>query len=449
MKKILIIVTVALLFSCNSTKEGNNQYNEFVLVKGGTFKHPQSEETISVNDFYIAKYEVTEQQWQEVAIDGLAKRIGRENRENVPVCDISWEQAAEFCNALSEREGYDGWYVKKGSGYGRVYLMKENGNGYRLPTTTEWEYAAMGGNQSKGYVYSGSNDLIEVAHFGANQPCVVGIYKPNELGIYDMTGNVGEYTYDVDAVSGREKSPRSMRGGGFNSGLKNGFHIFNDRSWEDKDGGIRLVLEGKKSSSGKKGYLAADWKAFRLRGKVKTCDEHYKLEFDESGKLVARGGSNVEYNDDKGLTGTMYVGDKSMPGRYEVGTFKPGRVGLYVVRDKEGRLREFSSDMDGFTCECNADGFIRWHAMSTGSYSEKTEYKEFDENGNPTMAIFTSSDEIGECIGTIKYTYTQIDKTGNWTERKVEHIGKNIDWDGNKEEYSNTEIEKRVIYYYK
>ena len=73
----------------------------------------------------------------------------------------------------------------------------------------EWEYAARGGNQSKGYAFSGSDDVMEVAHFGAGVPCKVGMYKPNELGIYDMTGNVNEYVHRVD-----EKGMRAGSQGG-------------------------------------------------------------------------------------------------------------------------------------------------------------------------------------------------------------------------------------------
>ena len=171
--------------------------------------------------------------------------------------------------------------------------------GYRLPTNEEWEYAARGGNQSKGYAFSGSDDVMEVAHFGAGVPCKVGMYKPNELGIYDMTGNVNEYVHRVD-----EKGMRAgSQGGGFKlEGPVNQLVIYNRHGWGDEVAGFRLVLVGEKPKNAKQGFLSNDWKTYRLRGKVKSCKLHLEVEFDERGRLIRDNEICVEYAGDDNNT---------------------------------------------------------------------------------------------------------------------------------------------------
>ena len=161
---------------------------EMVFVKGGTFLIGSNSgdsierpvHSVTLSSFGIGKFKVTQFQWK--ALMGYnPSRFG--SCDNCPVDQVSWEDAQEYIRRLNEKTG-------------------EN---YRLPTEAEWEYAARGGENSKGYKYSGSNDLNTVAwvNFGPYGMHEVGRKKANELGVYDMSGPVLEWCYDrVGAYKG-------------------------------------------------------------------------------------------------------------------------------------------------------------------------------------------------------------------------------------------------------
>jgi len=158
---------------------------DFVFVEGGTFimGSPETEEEryddetqhdITVDSFYMQASAVAQELWEAVMGNNPSSE---ETGSDLPVTDVNWFDSMEFIKAINELTG------KK----------------YRLPTEEEWEYAAKGGNKSKGYIYSGSNHIEEVAWYEENsemrlQP--VKKLKPNELGLYDMSGNVREWCED-------------------------------------------------------------------------------------------------------------------------------------------------------------------------------------------------------------------------------------------------------------
>lgn len=161
----------------------------FILVKGGTFQMGSKEDgpihTVTLCDYYIGQTEVTEAQWR--AIMGTSPK-NFNDCDSCPVSQVSWDDIYSFILKINELRG------------------AEN---YRLPTEAEWEYAARGGSRSKGYVYSGSNDIDAVAWYKKNSNYKKHPVKgkaPNELGLYDMTGNVYEWCSDWYAKYGSEPS---------------------------------------------------------------------------------------------------------------------------------------------------------------------------------------------------------------------------------------------------
>jgi formylglycine-generating enzyme required for sulfatase activity len=212
--------TVSYRGYSNPTFSGNDGFRvcrsleNFVLVEGGTFNNGTSDVTIS--SFYIDKYELTQAGYQ--AVMGTNPTFNYGIGDKYPVYLVTWYDAIEYCNRRSIQEDLYPCYSYATYGTNPTDWPAEwnsntsnhlniscdwSANGYRLPTEMEWMFAAKGGNQSQGYLYSGSNNIFLVAWIsdnsgypnGSTHP--VGTKNPNELGIYDMSGNVLEWVWDV------------------------------------------------------------------------------------------------------------------------------------------------------------------------------------------------------------------------------------------------------------
>ncbi len=157
----------------------NLSKEDFVFVEG------TGEGYDRINDFYICKYPVTQALYESITGENPSSFKGPKR----PVESILPEDAVIFCNLLSKKLGLKPCFSLSSK-------CNFEANGFRLPTWDEWKWAAKGGCKSNGYTYAGSNNAEEVAVFGADETSDVGTRKPNELGIYDMSGNVAEMCFD-------------------------------------------------------------------------------------------------------------------------------------------------------------------------------------------------------------------------------------------------------------
>ena len=216
---------------------------EMIWVEGGTFTMGCKDDEcfdnelpiheVTLSGFYISKYVVTQKEW----MAAMGSSSEHWQGDNLPASVIGWEEAQLYISRLNAYTGKN----------------------YRLPTEAEWEYAARGGNKSQGYKYSGSNNIDEVAWYVQNsldQIHIVGQKKPNELGIYDMSGNVMEwcsdyYGYYIDVPpmnpTGPETGPGRVLRGGYAVGfpkhcrISYRWHCPQDMSVEKGMDGFRLV----------------------------------------------------------------------------------------------------------------------------------------------------------------------------------------------------------------
>ena len=223
---------------------------EMIYVEGGTFmmgSHEISEgfreapiHKVVLESFFIGMHVVTQALWK--AIMGIHNNPSFLKADNRPVEQVNWEDIHVFIHKLNELTGKN----------------------YRLPTEAEWEYAARGGAKSEGYNYAGSNKLKEVGWYKENshgETKEVGLKYPNELGIYDMSGNVWEWCRDwynisyyeecykqkkvVNPTGPIEGAGKILRGGSWNRPphyCRCTCRIAVDPRGSSRDNGFRLVL---------------------------------------------------------------------------------------------------------------------------------------------------------------------------------------------------------------
>ena len=196
---------------------------EMVEVRGGTFRMGATSEqgsdaysdekpvhSVTLSGYYIGKTEVTQALWEAVMGSNPSEFKG----DDLPVEQVSWNDCQEFIRKLNSMTGQN----------------------FRLPTEAEWEFACRGGNNSRGYKYSGSNYIDNVAWYRDNsgeKTPPVATKSPNELGIYDMSGNVWEWCADWygDYSSGAQTNPKGPYGGSY--------RVFRGGSWLNSVGDCR------------------------------------------------------------------------------------------------------------------------------------------------------------------------------------------------------------------
>ena len=209
----------------------NNVEYKMIPVAGGTFTMGATSEQgsdtwddekpthqVKLSSYYIGETEVTQALWQAVMGSNPSYYEG----SNLPVENVSWNDCQEFITKLNAMTGQK----------------------FRLPTEAEWEFAARGGNNSKGYKYSGSNNIDDVAWYYGNSGSnthAVKTKQPNELGIYDMSGNVWEWCSDWygDYSSNARTNPTGPSTGSF--------RVYRGGSWSDHARSCRVSTRGSDS----------------------------------------------------------------------------------------------------------------------------------------------------------------------------------------------------------
>ncbi|MDR0754334.1 MAG: formylglycine-generating enzyme family protein [Prevotellaceae bacterium] len=221
----VVVLTLLLSTVCNvSAQQRDPAKPEMVFVQGGTFTmgciseqgadcfdNEKPAHKVTLSNFYIGKYEVTQAEWKAIMGNNPSNFSGC---DNCPVEKVSWNDVQEFIRKLNAKTGKN----------------------YRLPTEAEWEYAARGGNRSKGYKYSGSNSVENVAWYGydnsGKKTHPVGTKQANELGIYDMSGNVHEWCQDWYGAysNGAQTNPKGASSGSY--------RVFRGGGWYRSAGGV-------------------------------------------------------------------------------------------------------------------------------------------------------------------------------------------------------------------
>lgn len=233
---------------------------EMILVEGGTFilddeyeyyrvcnnnNNEKPTHNVTLTDYYIGKFEVTQKLWKAVMETNIQQQCekAKKNRlfgegDDYPMYYIKYGECDEFCGKLNKLLSY----------------QLPDGYKFRLPTEAQWEYAARGGKKSMGYTYSGSNDINDVAWSHENgilRACEVGLKDKNELGIYDMSGNILEWCYDYYDENyyniGSDTNPKGPRNGSY--------RVWRGGSWNNGEQYCRISARSGFSPDTRMGFL--------------------------------------------------------------------------------------------------------------------------------------------------------------------------------------------------
>jgi formylglycine-generating enzyme len=235
--KIFEILSLSVLTMCFASAQ--EPAPDMVFVQGGKFKmgsnYGGADELpvheVVLDDFYLGKYEITQYQWKLIMV-GDTNKCYFEGCDSCPVERVSWFNVQEYIGKLNEKTQLN----------------------YRLPTEAEWEYAARGGQLSKGCKYSGSNADVSVAWFvGISNKMThpAGRKKPNELGLYDMSGNVFEWCADWYGASWYRVSPQENPAGA----ATGEYRVIRGGSWFYDHAGLRVTDRESANPSFRYGYV--------------------------------------------------------------------------------------------------------------------------------------------------------------------------------------------------
>jgi formylglycine-generating enzyme required for sulfatase activity len=263
----------------------------FVRIQGGTFfmgspsNEPQRysvegpQHQVTVNSFYMSRYEVTQREWYEVMGTTAWRNFGpiKGEGDNYPVYYVSWYDAIEYCNRRSEREGLTPAYTidRNRSDQNNLVVIdrsvndtvrwlitwNRNANGYRLPTEAEWEYACRAGTVTP--FNTGNNITTSLANYAGNYPynmtTAVGSFAPNPWGLYDMHGNVFEWCWDWygDYSSGAQTNPQGAVSGSY--------RVMRGGSWLRPEQNIRSAYRHGDFPDAKMLYTPDDYASYGFR----------------------------------------------------------------------------------------------------------------------------------------------------------------------------------------
>ncbi len=196
----------------------NCSTSELVFVKGGIFRMggiaswEKPLHLVKVSSFFIGKYPVTQELWEFIMGNNPSLFCGHSR----PVEQVSWEDTQEFFSMLNKS------------------IRLKKGQKFRLPSEAEWEYAASGGERSNSYYFSGGNKLSELGWYSENslnETKPVGLKLSNELGIFDMSGNVWEWC--DDKWSGNYQKNALKNGSSKFDEKKSAYRVLRGGSWDD------------------------------------------------------------------------------------------------------------------------------------------------------------------------------------------------------------------------